>query len=54
MTLDLNETIEPYKDFRSDDALTYLAQMPLLIADGRIPLSVANLLERRLHSPKTA
>ena len=52
--LELNDTIEPYKDFRSDDAQTYLAQMPLVIADNRIPLSVANLMERRLHAGKSA
>ncbi len=54
MALELNDTIEPYRDFRSDDAKTYLAQMPLVIADGRVPLSVANLMERRLHAGKSA
>src|SRR3990167_8900583 len=52
--LELNDTIEPYKDFRSDDAQTYLAQMPLVIADNRSPLSVATLMERRLHAGKSA
>lgn len=54
MALDLNDTIEPYRDFRSDDAQTYLAQMPLVIANGRVPLSVANLMERRLHAGKSS
>lgn len=52
--LELNDTIEPYKNFRSDDAQTYLAQMPLLIADNRVPLSVANLIERRLNAGRSA
>lgn len=54
MALELNDTIEPYRDFRSDKALTYLAQMPLVIADDRVPLSVANLMERRLHAGKSS
>ncbi len=51
--LDLNDTIEPYKNFRSDNAKNYLAQMPLVIADNRVPLSVANLMERRPHAGKS-
>ena len=50
MALDLNEIIVPYKDFRTDKTPRYTDQMPLLIAEGRIPLSVAGVLERRLHS----
>jgi len=53
--LELNDTIEPYRNFRDEkNARTYLAQMPLVIADNRIPLSVANLMERRLHAGKSA
>jgi len=53
--LELNDTIEPYRNFRDEkNARTYLAQMPLVIADNRVPLSVANLMERRLRAGKSA
>lgn len=54
--LELNDTIEPYKSFRDSEkrVVTYLAQMPLVIADGRVPLSDANLMERRIHAGKSA
>ncbi len=50
MKFDFNEPNE-----RSDDSYRYyrgklLEKMPLLIAEGRIPVSVADVLERRLHS----
>ncbi len=56
MVLELNDTIEPYKDFRDSEkgVVTYLAQMPLVIADNRVPLSVANLMERRLRAGKSS
>ena len=46
MTLNLNNPIVPYKEFFG----RVTEQMPLLIAEGRVPLSVADVLERRLHS----
>lgn len=44
MTLKLNATREAYKEFYGKN----VAQMPLLIADGRVPMSVAGLMQRRL------
>jgi len=48
MALDLNEIIVPYKEFYGKNT----EQMPLLIAEGRTPLSVAGVMERRLRSDK--
>ncbi len=48
MTLDLNETIQPYKHFEGKN----IEQMPLLIKEGRIPISVTGLMQRRLYSGK--
>ena len=48
MTLDLNEGILPYKEFYGQN----IAQMPQLIAEGRVPISVAGIMERRLYSGK--
>ena len=60
MTLELNETVEPYREFYGSN----VQQMPLLISGKddkgevidipRIPLSVAGLMERRLNSSKGA
>ena len=50
MALDLNDIIEPYKDFYG----RVTEQMPLLIAEDRIPLSVAGFMEGRLNSTKPA
>ncbi len=50
MALDLNDIVEPYKVFNG----AYKEQMPLLIAEGRTPLSVAGVMERRLNSTKPA
>lgn len=44
MALKLNETPETYKEFYGRNT----EQMPKLIAEGRIPLSVAGLMERKL------
>ena len=48
MALDLNQIIVPYKEFYGRNT----EQMPLLIAEGRIPLSVAGVMEQRLRSEK--
>lgn len=48
MALDLNEIIVPYKEFYGRNT----AQMPLLIAEGRIPMSVAGVMKQRLDSEK--
>ena len=45
MTLKLNETVEVYKEFYGRN----VEQMPKLIAEGRIPMSVAGLMQRRLE-----
>ena len=46
MTLQLNEPVQIYQEFYGKD----IEQMPLLIAQGGIPLSVADLMERRLKA----
>ncbi len=48
MALDLNQIIVPYKEFYGRNT----EQMPLLIADGRTPISVAGVMEQRLNSGK--
>ena len=48
MGLDLNNTIVPYKEFYGRN----VDQMPALIAESRIPLSVAGLMQQRLRSGK--
>ena len=51
MALQLNEQVIPYKEF-SRDATKHssnLEQMPALIAEGRVPMSVAGLMDRRLE-----
>lgn len=44
MKLQLNEEVRPFDDFYGRNT----EQMPILIADGRVPLSVAGLMEKRL------
>ena len=44
MVLKLNATREAYKEFYGRN----VEQMPKLIADGRVPMSVAGLMQRRL------
>ncbi|MBI5398344.1 hypothetical protein HZB03_02670 [Candidatus Woesearchaeota archaeon] len=41
----LNEQVQPYKAFEGKNT----EQMPLLIKEGRVPLSVAGLMQRRLE-----
>ncbi|MEK6856187.1 MAG: hypothetical protein AABX66_03460 [Nanoarchaeota archaeon] len=48
MTLELNDAVLPYKEFYGRN----VDQMPALVADKRVPLSVAGLMERRLNSGK--
>lgn len=50
MGLELNDIRVPYRDFRTDKIVKYVQQMPLLIADDRNPISVAEVMERRLNS----
>jgi len=45
MTLKLNATREAYREFYGRN----IEQMPKLIADGRVPMSVAGLMQRRLN-----
>lgn len=62
MALYLNENILPYKDFRTDQTRQYREQLPLLLAgkdsEGkivdipRVPIWIAHVFDRRLHSPK--
>ena len=54
MGLDLNDIRASYQDFRTDETPRYTEQMPLLIADGRNPITVAQVMERRLHSERPA
>lgn len=44
MSLRLNQTAEDFKEFYGRNA----EQMPKLIAEGRVPMSVASLMRRRL------
>ncbi|OIO42105.1 hypothetical protein AUJ62_01245 [Candidatus Pacearchaeota archaeon CG1_02_32_21] len=44
MALKLNETREAYREFYGRN----VEQMPKLIAEGRVPMSVAGLMQRRL------
>jgi len=44
MALKLNESREAYREFYGRDT----EQMPKLIADGRVPMNVAQLMQRRL------
>ncbi len=48
MALDLNSVVVPYKEFYGQNR----EQMPKLIAEGRVPLSVAGVMDRRLNSDK--
>ena len=45
MALKLNATKEAYREFYGRN----FEQMPKLIADGRFPMNVAQLMQRRLH-----
>ena len=46
MALKLNATREAYREFYGRN----VEQMPKLIADGRVPMSVAGLMQRRLDA----
>ena len=46
MALELNEVIVPYKEFYGPNT----QRMPELLAEGRIPLSTAGIMERRVNS----
>ena len=48
MTLDLNDIVIPYQEYYGSNN----QQMQRLIADGRIPISVSQVMERRLNSRK--
>lgn len=50
MALELSEVIVPYKEFYGRN----VDRMPELIAEGRVPLSTAGIMERRLNSTGTA
>ena len=43
--LQLNERFVPYKEFYGSNT----GQMPLLVKDGRVPMSVNGLMQRRLE-----
>ena len=43
--LQLNEQVQPYKPFEGKNT----EQMPLLIEEGRVPISMKGLMERRLE-----
>lgn len=45
MALQLNEQVVPYQEFYGRN----IEQMPLLIKSGRVPMSVAGLMDRRLE-----
>ena len=45
MALQLNEQVVPYKEFYG----RITEQMPLLVEDGRVPMSSADLMDRRLE-----
>ena len=45
MSLTLNEAPQKFKEFSGKN----VEQMPLLVAEGRTPLSVAGLMQRRKH-----
>ena len=45
MALKLNSTREAYREFYGKN----VEQMPALIADGRVPISAAQLMQKRLN-----
>jgi hypothetical protein len=45
MTLELNDNVKPFKEFEGSN----YKQMPKLIAEGRMPLSFAGLMKRKLQ-----
>ena len=45
MAIKLNASVEPYKEFYGSN----LAQMPKLIAEGRSPMNVSQLMQQRLN-----
>jgi len=53
MALNLNPAPITYKSFPEEGTARNTEQMPKLIAEGRIPLSVAGLMEARLKYGKT-
>ena len=48
MALDLSNIVVPYKEFYGRNT----EQMPQLIEEGRVPISVQGVLQQRLHSGK--
>jgi len=48
MALKLNNTREAYKSFPEKGTAPNVKQMPLLIADGRVPMNTSQLMQRRL------
>ena len=48
MSLKLNTAIETYKAFPEKGTAPNTEQMPKLIAEGRIPMNVAQLMQRRI------
>ena len=48
MALKLNTSIEAYKAFPEKGTAPNTEQMPKLIADGRVPMNVSQLMQRRL------
>jgi len=48
MSLKLNTTPEAYKAFPEKGTAQNVEQMPKLIAEGRVPMNVAQLMQRRL------
>ena len=48
MSLKLNATPEAYKAFPQKGTASNVEQMPKLIAEGRVPMNVAQLMQRRL------
>jgi len=49
MALTLNTTKQAYKAFPEKGTAPNTKQMPKLIAEGRVPISVAELMQRRLN-----
>src|SRR3989344_9322924 len=48
MVLKLDSTREAYKAFPQEGTAQIVQQMPKLIADGRVPMNVSQLMQRRL------
>ena len=48
MALRLNSSRQAYKAFPEEGTASNMGQMPLLIADARVPMSVSQLMQKRL------